>query len=239
VPQVLNIEQQVPVVDQRRDIVDQKVVVHDSHVGHDVDHRPLHVVQEVPKSEILSQKQVVKSPVVSHLGDQRIVYQETGRQVPVVNGQRIIGYQIGSQIPQQQQQIVYPQVQQYGQYVPQTIPVSDLQQYYSVISQNPVQSYDQYVPYFSQNPSINTQPIQYTPQIEQPVQYGVQGQQVDQEQPIQYGPVQGVQQVRVQEDSSVNNRGQDIRINPLSVDQRVQQRPTLLINSGVKSAINV
>ncbi|CAG2178545.1 unnamed protein product, partial [Oppiella nova] len=85
VPQVLNIEQQVPVVDQRRDIVDQKVVVHDSHVGHDVDHRPLHVVQEVPKSEILSQKQVVKSPVVSHLGDQRIVYQETGRQVPVVN----------------------------------------------------------------------------------------------------------------------------------------------------------
>ncbi|CAG2183354.1 unnamed protein product, partial [Oppiella nova] len=177
---------------------------------------------------------------VSHLGDQRIVYQETGRQVPVVNGQRIIGYQIGSQIPQQQQQqIVYPQVQQYGQYVPQTIPVSDLQQYYSVISQNPIQSYDQYVPYFSQNPSINTQPIQYTPQIEQPVQYGVQGQQVDQEQPIQYGPVQGVQQVRVQEDLSVNNRGQDIRINPLSVDQRVQQRPTLLINSGVKSAINV
>jgi len=251
VPQVLSISEQQPlvvdqrhdvvdqkVVDQRHDVVDQKVVDHSTHVSQPVSH-VMPNMDEHHKIDIMGQKHV-KSPVVPQVVDQKIV-----SQIPIVisNGgnYRVVGYQI----PQQQyytQQPVQQSVQQPNQ---QSISVPDIQQYYQV-SGSPIPSYGQYLSY---NPSLISQPVQYSQDI--PVQNSQVGQVVqnvppvhalngDQELHVQ-GGLQGVQHVRVQDDLSVNNRGvQDIRINPLSLDQRQQHKPSLLIhNSGVKSVIQV
>ncbi|CAG2112393.1 unnamed protein product [Medioppia subpectinata] len=242
VPQVLSLthEQQVPLVDQRRDLVDQRIVVQqqDSHVGHDVDHRPLPVGQDLKTQDIVSQKQAVKTPVV---GDHKVVIHESVRQsVPtIIGGHRVISYQLPTQ-QLQQQQFVYPQVQQYytGSSIPSqpqqqqqpiqhSLPISDLQQYYSLIAQTPIQYDNQYVSYIG-----GQQPYQYSSPIDQQVPQqqvsAIQGQEIGTEQPTQFGVgqgVQGVQQVRVQgaqqhlsDDLSVVGRGQDQR-----VPQRQQQ----------------
>ncbi|XP_054152512.1 putative mediator of RNA polymerase II transcription subunit 26 [Oppia nitens] len=271
IPQVFSLteqQQQQPfIINQRHDAaVDNKLIDHSGHVGHDQHIQQHHhqqqqqTVHELPKSDVITQKHVRQS-VVPQLHDIKVVIQQQQQpqQVGTTGGQQIVTYQIPQQQQQQQQQYYISQ-QQPTQYSPQqqSIPVSNIQQYYQVVSGSSV---PQYLSIVGQNPSINgqnptivSQPFQYS--VDAPVQQSTPqqvGQQVpsvtsltaDQEVHVQ-GGLQGVQNIRVPEDLSVFiNRGQpqqDIRINPLSVDQKVQQqqRPSLLINnSGVKSVINV
>jgi hypothetical protein len=211
-------------------------------INRDVDLRPIQLGQgtgEALRPEDLLQKQGVKTLV--QLSNQKINRDETVRHVPVISGQRVVGYQLVSTQPQTQyqtlvpseqslvsnQQVVYTQNgQQYVPYViQQQIPQTDVQQYYQT---HQVQSYgqqddNQFNPYISQQiPYV--QPIQYSesnlPRVEQPVRTISQ---------THHG-LQGVQQIQT---DRVVNRGQDLRVNPLPVNQRST------VVTGVKGAVNV
>ena len=109
-----------------------------------LDIRPVHVVSGVEKQDQIK-KQGVTAPV-QH-SSHKVIIEENARHVPVVSGQRVIGYQLieneaklqSEAQPQRQSQ---PQIsnqqirQQNVQYVPyivQQIPNHEVQQYYQTV----------------------------------------------------------------------------------------------------------
>jgi len=224
-----------------------------SMVKKDQDLRPVQVVsgvEDVQRVADLSKTSAKKT------AQNKVIIEETQRHVPVVSGQRVIGYQLIGGQPQIQSQIqrqVLPQVRQQSvQYVPyivQQIPSNNVQQYYQVMQSMPLQygqqQDDSQLISYSGQPSISDQlPLQYSIQDPSSVeQSGIDmlSTQVDQAEKQVQGSVQGIQGVQkiqnlsVQDQTADKLKGQDLRVNPLLV----QQRSHILTQMGVKGTVNV